>query len=170
MNERLRWGIQVIGALCLVGGSAAAGPHYSVEERLQCSDAVIEVEIPIAKIKSSDERRWQRNRTLPRIWRVGKKAARAKGVAGQDVPLRLVSSWMKDFTPVPDIVLWHAREQGKLRVLLFLRNDGGDTWRYVFRSANGFPNDQQIDWAETLTAVRKWVPAEKKASAECSEE
>jgi hypothetical protein len=170
MDERLRRVLHVTGCLCLLGGTAAAGPHYSVQERLACSDAVIEVEIPIAKPQSSDEERWQRNKTLPRIWRVGKKTARAKGIAGHDVSLRLVSSWMRDFTPVPDIVLWRARGRGKVRVLLFLRNDGGPTWRYVFRSANGFPTDQQIDWAETLSAVRKWVPSGKKPAAQCGEE
>jgi hypothetical protein len=168
MRKSLWRGFSILALLSVVNRRASAGPHYSVEERLQCSDAVLDVEIPVPALQSSDEERWRRNRTLPRIWHAGKKRARAKAIAGADVALMSISSWTKDFSPVPDVVIWNARKRGIVRVLLFVRKDG-DTWRYVLRSVNGFPTDQQIDWSETLSAVAKWTPGHKKPSEDCGE-
>jgi hypothetical protein len=162
--------VTVVVLLGLRAGDASAGSHYSDDERLKCSDAVVEVEIPIVKLTASDEERWQRIGRLPRVWKVARKRARLFPIAGPDLKLPEVSSWKDNETgPVPDIVLWEARKRGKLRVLLFLQRNQGAGWRYVLRSANGFPNDGQVNYTETLEAVRRWRPADNSKPAGCGE-
>ena len=155
--------------LGLGAGSASAGPHYSDDERLRCSDAVVEVEIPIVALTASDEDRWRCIRRLPRIWKVGRRRTRLFPIAGPNLKLAEVASWRNETGPVPDIVFWKARMRGKLRVLLFLQRTQGAGWRYVLRSANGFPNDQQVNYTETLEALRRWRPSDNAKPEGCGE-